>query len=135
MIIKILEWTWCLPQTLLGLFIRLLYGGKRTESYYNNKKYVYYTSDTLPGGISLGKYVTINTAIADSYTVKHEHGHQIQSLILGPLYLLVIGLPSLLWAWFIHNLVNKCRSKKGKNTLSYYWFYPEAWANKLGGNN
>lgn len=28
----------------------------------------------------------------------HEYGHTVQSLILGPLYLPVVGLPSLLWA-------------------------------------
>jgi len=69
----------------------------------------------------------------DEETIKHEYGHQLQSYILGPLYLLVIGLPSGLWCWFIQDLVNKNRKKKGKPTLSYYWFYTESWANKLGG--
>jgi hypothetical protein len=46
--------------------------------------------------------------------------------MLGPLYLLVIGLPSLLWAWLGDNY----REKHG---VSYYDFYTEKWANKLGG--
>ena len=33
----------------------------------------------------------------------------------------------------IANANNVERVKKGKSYLSYYWFYPEAWANKLGG--
>ncbi len=44
--------------------------------------------------------------------------------LLGPLYLLVIGLPSLLWA-ALHEKVAPGRS--------YYWFYTERWADRLGG--
>ena len=36
------------------------------------------------------------------HTIKHEYGHTIQSKWLGWLYLLVIGLPSIIWA-FIHS--------------------------------
>ena len=68
----------------------------------------------------------------DEETIKHEYGHQLQSYILGPLFLLVIGLPSGLWCWFIQDLINKKRKKKNKPELDYYWFYTESWANKLG---
>lgn len=50
----------------------------------------------------------------------HEYGHTIQSLLLGPLYLLVIGIPSVIW-FHIHT------PSKG----SYYSFYPERMANAL----
>lgn len=40
------------------------------------------------------------------------------------LYLIVIGLPSLLWAWLGDSIA------PGK---SYYWFYTERWADRLGG--
>ena len=53
----------------------------------------------------------------------HEHGHARQSLYLGPFYLFVIGIPSLLWA---------CLYRKHKRG-SYYAFYTEKWADKLGG--
>jgi len=32
-------------------------------------------------------------------TLVHEYGHTIQSIILGPLFLIVIGLPSSIWAF------------------------------------
>lgn len=133
---ELLYWTWCLPQTLLGLIVKLVLKGKRTLYYINNKIYVVYSAkaDWL-GGISLGKYVILGIGMDDGNTIKHEHGHQLQSFILGPLYLLVIGLPSGLWCWFIHDFINKQRRKKGKHLLSYYWLYPESWANKLGGIN
>lgn len=81
----------------------------------------------FPGGISLGTYIIISE---QSYrdkrarTKKHEYGHSRQSLYLGPLYLIVVGLPSILWAGFVYNLVRK--------SVSYYAVYPENWADKLG---
>lgn len=38
----------------------------------------------------------------------HEYGHTIQSMILGPLYLIVIGIPSTLWGF----LMGKKRKEK-----------------------
>lgn len=57
----------------------------------------------------------------------HEWGHTIQSIILGPLFMLVIAIPSLLWA-FIPGLV-KMRKEKG---IKYTDFYCEKWANIEG---
>jgi hypothetical protein len=59
--------------------------------------------------------------------VRHEYGHSIQSMVLGPLYLLMIGIPSMVWAGCFKNY--RKRSKK-----SYYWFYTESWADRWGGN-
>lgn len=57
-------------------------------------------------------------------TIQHESGHVKQSKILGPLYLLVIGLPSIVHA-AMHRTV--CKNP------NYYHFYTEKWANKLAG--
>lgn len=59
--------------------------------------------------------------------IVHEYGHTVQSIILGPLYPLVISLPSAVWC-LTPALVKK-RADKG---ISYYSFYPEKWANRLG---
>lgn len=136
---EILFWTWCLPQTLVGLIGKWIFKGKLwhstgIEKYLPDKIWV---SKTMPSAVSLGKYIIARDGkgYLSDHTLKHEYGHQIQSFILGPLYLLIIALPSGLWCWFIHDLVNKIRIKKGKERLSYYWFYTEAWANKLVGLN
>lgn len=60
-------------------------------------------------------------------TLVHEYGHTVQSLLLGPLFLPVIALPSLLWA----SLPVFRKMRKRKN-ISYYWLYCEKWANHLG---
>lgn len=64
----------------------------------------------------------------DEFTLKHEYGHYKQNLMLGWLTLLVINLPSFIWA----ACFNKYRAK---HNISYYSFYTESWANKLGGCN
>lgn len=77
------------------------------------------------GGISLGKYIIISQW-AKKATVMHEYGHCIQSRYLGWFYLLVIGIPSLVWAGLYGWVID---AKKH----SYYDFYTEKWADKLGG--
>ena len=58
-------------------------------------------------------------------TLVHEYGHTIQSIILGPFFLIVIGIPSLIWASAFQNL-------RKRRHMSYYWLYCEKWANVLG---
>ena len=55
----------------------------------------------------------------------HEYGHTCQVLVLGPLYWLVIALPSAIW------LRGFAETRRRRN-VSYYDFYTEAWANRLG---
>lgn len=118
----VLLYLWQLPQNLLGLLLVLIY--KPEQSWAFNRARLYY-SDRMRGGISLGHYIIVRSAMKD-YTGRtewHEYGHCRQSMILGPLYLPVIGIPSLLWAAIF-------RPGYGR---SYYEFYTEAWADKLGG--
>ena len=65
--------------------------------------------------------------VLDDRLLVHEYGHTVQSLILGPLYLPVIGLPSVIW-------LNAPRLAQRRHDLgiSYYALYPERWANHLG---
>lgn len=112
----ILQYLWCLPQNLLGLLLLLYFGGEK-RSY---EDITYYYNIGLMGGLSLGNYIFLNNNRVAS--IKHEYGHSIQNKYLGPLYLLVIGIPALLWTAFC----------KGNN---YYSFYTEKWADKLGGVN
>ena len=76
-------------------------------------------------GLSLGDYIFVHEGVNEDF-INHEKGHQKQSRILGPLYLFVIAIPSLLWAAF-------GLGYRKKYNKSYYWFYTEAWADKLGG--
>lgn len=112
-----LIYIWQLPQNLLGLLFLLFIGGEEKHSL---NGITFYYSSRFSGGISLGRYIILGSK--NEKSVKHEYGHCIQSKYLGWLYLIVIGLLSLIHAWL-------CRCKKH----SYYDFWTEKWANKLGG--
>ncbi len=135
----LVQLTWGLPQTLLG-FLLYLYWLPRAKT-----RYLYHgaivTEWTAGGGISLGlfvflsekasHYITDNRILTEAESKAgvrvHEYGHCVQSLLLGPLYLIAVGLPSYLWA----NLpaLRKLRREK---VLSYYAIWPEKQANTLG---
>lgn len=122
---KIARYLWQLPQHLLaGLLLLLLRRRieRRRDSGENRVYYVF----TRYGGISLGAYLLVHRE-ADDLLLRHELGHCRQSLMLGPLYLLVIGLPSLLWAG-LYPLAGRLRPG-----ISYFDFYTERWANSLSG--
>lgn len=59
----------------------------------------------------------------------HEYGHSIQSRWLGPLYLPVVGVPSL--ARVAYAIAH--RTLTGRRWGGYYAGYPERWADRLGG--
>ena len=115
----ILLYIWQLPQNLLGLLFLLVLTG---ETRHRLGSIRFYFLDSFPGGITLGEYIIVGTR--QQLTVRHEFGHVRQSRMLGWLYLIVIGLPSVLWAWLGERIA------PGK---SYYWFYTERWADRLGG--
>ncbi len=132
-LIEVLLYIWQLPQNLLGLLLFWWYGRGCKSSKGNYVTYWIMYSEKMHGGISLGRYIVIPyhylRSTSSSYvqkTIHHEYGHTRQSLYLGWLYLLIIGLPSITWAW-LHS------SFKRFSTVSYYDFYTERWADELGG--
>lgn len=138
---KILKYIWQLPQHIVALVLILYYRYnkygcmKSPYEIYVNKKITVnvYKADMRGPGISLGNYIITNPYEyrITSTVVKHEYGHQRQSLYLGPLYLIVIGIPSLLG-----NIWDANFHKKWSPEKSYRWYYNqpwEKWADKLGG--
>ena len=118
---------WEFPQTALGYIILKI---TKAETYRLGWCGCDVYSWKLGGGLSLGKYIFIpfkpkefNNGILQY--IKHEHGHSLQSKYLGWFYLLIIGLPSLIWC----KCFGEYRRKRG---VSYYAFYTEKWADRLG---
>jgi hypothetical protein len=79
----------------------------------------------LSSGLSLGLFVFVGE-FADECLVAHEYGHCIQSILLGPVYLPVVVVPSLIWAG-----LPACERYREKRDVSYYAHPIEAWANRL----
>lgn len=121
-----LLWIWQFPQNLCALILRLYYRRKTAVSVWDEQRMVWYV--VVPrmygGGVSLGNTIFVKRYFMDAMDDwAHEYGHSRQSRYLGPLYLFVIGIPSLVWCiWYIIKHPAK----------SYYRFYTEKWADKLG---
>lgn len=133
----IVNMTWCLPQNLLGFLIylfALMTGNIISKHDYEFIKHdgttrsiSYFTWKHPTGCMSLGEFrflckMSINDV---DYYLRHEYGHTLQSYILGPFYLIVIALPSILWCSWLSNW--KCFVDK-----DYDWFYTEQWASNIG---
>jgi len=76
----------------------------------------------------VGRYVFLHVD-SQERLIRHELGHCRQSRLLGPLYLLVIGLPSLLWAAAYPRVARR------RPTADYFSFYTERWADRLGADD
>ena len=111
--------TWGLPQTLLGAALFLRYA--RSPHMLRHGAVV--TRWPREEGLSLGLFVFLPMGKRGTMLFRHEFGHTVQSLLLGPLFLLLIGLPSLLWA----------SVPERRRPRPYFSFYTEKWANRLGG--
>lgn len=125
----LVQWTWGLPVNLVG-GIAFLINTKIKKRRWQRFGYAYIVY--IPwnaGGLSLGLFIfakenhpkknwTYNTRI-------HEYGHTWQCLLLGPLYYIVIALPSVIWCNFFAGY-------RKKNNVSYYALYCESWANAFG---
>jgi len=117
---------WQLPQNIVGFLLSLVFKTEKSLIYKGVRVRI---NHRLNGkAISLGNYIFFGVYPYDSYSwrdVKHEWGHARQSVYLGPLYLFVVGIPSL-----IHNLFSKYDPSDPKK---YYRFYCEKWADELAG--
>ena len=114
---------WQLPQFIVSL-VMLPFLGKLTvcgDRHFN----FCFAAQCMNGGISLGPFSFVSTYIAEHPNgephICHElDGHTVDSKILGPLYLPLIGIPSILNAMI-------------RFTKCYYCFYTERLANRHAG--
>ena len=130
--IKALLLIWELPQNIAGAFYFIIHGVYAKTFIIDDEDSFEMYSDKQKGAVSLGVFRVYKAEYykSSAYYVKlcrkHEKGHRQQSKWLGPFYLIVIGIPSEIWA----TLHSFC---KPISKINYYWFYPEKWADRLGG--
>ena len=116
---------WQLPQHLLAiLYIGYLVMMCKDLGVDSRYKQAIVIPCVMRGAVTLGCYVFVGLNSEYRETVKHELGHTIQSKILGPLYLIVIGIPSITYCG-LRRIFPSLRRK------NYYNFYTEKWANNL----
>lgn len=122
---RLWQWTWGFPQTLIGAILYLIHR-KHPHGQYHGCVVTYWD---ISGSLGAGMFLFIDKRHYEQNPeiIVHEFGHAVQSAILGPLFLPIMGIPSFLWC----NLP-PCRKYRCKNHASYYRFYPESTANRLG---
>ena len=125
----IIQFTWGFIQNLAGGAAYLFLRKKHKQERFHHG-FITYVSAKNFGGVSLGMFIFMNPDRPEAWvhdTRIHEYGHTIQSLLLGPLYLLVVGIPSTVWC----NFGPLVKYRKEHN-ISYYRLYCESWANRWG---
>lgn len=130
--LKWYHFLWELPQLLVGLFLLLFYriiDGDKLKTEEHQDAIIVRSPHYRYGGISLGRFIFLKQYNYNKKSIAHEYGHCIQSLKLGWLYLIVIGIPSIVHA-SVHQSLHGPNTRKPK---SYYHFYTEKWADELGG--
>lgn len=112
---------WQLPQLLVALVMLPFIGKLKlvADRHFN----FCFVGEKMSGGISLGPFAFIsknlnNSQRREEYIAHELDGHTVDSKIWGPLYLFVVGIPSVMNAAFDF-------------TECYYDFYTEKRANKF----
>jgi len=120
------QWLWGLPQNLVGFAILLVF---LRRPHFRYQGAVVTIWPLRQGSMSMGMFLFLhpNWTPEQHWLLAHEYGHTIQSLLLGPAYLLIIGLPSFLWAWL--PVFRRLRTRK---KLPYSALFTEKWADHNG---
>jgi hypothetical protein len=128
-------WTilWEQPQTILGAALLVVRWSLRLVGRIeiaNGRVFVL----TRGGAVSLGVFVFYNGKenryfYPGSGIREHEYGHTFQSRWLGPLYLLVVGIPSVARGFY----AVLYRELTGRRWRGYFDGWPENQADRLGG--
>lgn len=126
---------WELPQNVLGAALYQvcrLTGKVRGTDHARGRFFVEVDSEIA---VSLGWFVfwsgeqTTRWFRIDHAVRAHEFGHTFQSRMLGPLYLPLVGVPSVM-----RNVYAVAyREITGRRWQGYFDGYPEDWADRLGG--
>ena len=122
------QWTWGILQNIVGSCIYLFFRIKGCP-HFKYQGALVTLWNIKSGSMSMGRYLFMDPSWKpyNHRLLSHEYGHTIQSLMLGPLFLFVVGIPSILWAGLPY--FEKMRKEKH---MSYYDAYQEKWANHLG---
>ena len=121
----LLQFTWGATVNLAGLLVFLCCRRRSRRTMFRTA-----IVTCLPGnrgGLSLGIFIFLS--VRDPQDVSricaHEYGHTVQCLLLGPLYWVVVAIPSVIWYHFFAGY----RKKRG---IPYDALFCERWATAWG---
>lgn len=123
---------WELPQNVLGALDLALTAARGRIAGVAWERERLFIEVRGAGAVSLGLFVFWSSDDTPYVRItrtnkEHEYGHSIQSRMLGPLYLLLVGVPSSCRvAYAIAH-----RKITGRRWDGYFRGYPEDWADRL----
>ena len=108
---------WQLPQNIAAGLVFLIYKKKIYHQIYYKGKIIFWLKNSN-FGVSLGNYIFLDD-LSSKHSMPHEYGHCVQSIIFGPLYLIVIGISSAVFC----NLWDRWFHKTWSPNERYEWYY------------
>ena len=124
--IYLLLFLWEFPQNLMGIYYLRIFKRHNLIQAYTLEQFRFFIK-LKKRGASFGFFVFWSTEYVDNK--RHEFGHAIQSMILGPLYIPVIVFPSMMR--YRYSL--KHYREHNEKWNNYYNGFPENMADWLGG--
>ena len=123
----IIQLTWGIIQSLAGFFV-FLACSRRKHCFFHGAVLTEWNSMY---SLSLGMFIFVSSpekVSPETYRelCLHEYGHTIQSLFLGPLYVPLISIPSMIWC-----VLPYFDRYRAENNVGYYDFHVEKGANVL----
>lgn len=126
----LISFTWGLPASIIGFLITFSLWVTGHRSYVWNYCIVTPIGKNW-GGMSIGPFIFTDNSPTE-HILQHEHGHSIQNLMLGPLWLFIVGIPSgIRYQYREVYIYNKDRVRY-RNLPDYDSVWFEKWATKLG---
>ena len=125
-IVNFLLFIWQAPQIITGLIgLTVFHNGELYRNKEAGVTVLKVNKGNFIGGacFSSGPIIFV-TPNCDENTIKHETGHSKQSLYLGPLFHILISIPSICLFWY--------RRLANKDMKFYHSHYPENWADAEG---
>lgn len=113
------QWSWGFFQSAAGLVLLLFHLRCRHFRYHGAFVTVWSRSSSAALGMFI--FLAQTSEQTQKRLLVHEYGHTVQSLLLGPFFLPVVGIASGI----------RAAAWTGVRR-SYYSAYPERWANRLG---
>ena len=124
--INILLAIWQLPQIIIGLIMLLIFRNKTTYTNPYNHITVWNINSGKVFGracFSTGPIIVTCDGVSER-TLRHETGHSYDSTLFGPLFHIIVSIPSICLFWY--------RKIKKKDFDWYYSHFPENRAEKYG---
>lgn len=128
LVFYILQFSYGIIMNVIGLLVAIFMLLTFHKPHKFGPSVVFITKIMNGSGISFGMFFLVGEEY-DDYVIHHESGHGIQNIIFGPLFLFLVGIPSIIRYWYREFKYYR----KGLDPKTEYddiWF--EGQATKLG---